>query len=110
LLERLTLRGTQAKPQTALGEIATMLGQSLLTRASSSSSDNRVFVYEVSGLRQNDQTDKNSYPVRHSDNVFIQVSYSHMNEQMRRITRLGGKIVSIQPHAGNSPQTTSPSE
>ncbi len=86
-----------------------MLGQSVLTRASSSTSDNRVFVYEVSGLRQNDQTDKNSYPVRNSDNVLIQVSYSHMNDQMRRITRLGGKIVSIKPLplASKSPQTTS---
>jgi phycocyanin-associated, rod len=85
-----------------------MLGQSLLTRASSSSSDNRVFVYEVAGLRQNDQTDKNSYPVRSSDNVFIQVPYSHMNDEMRRITRLGGKIVGIRPRTGNPPQTASP--
>ncbi len=32
-----------------------MLGQSALTGASSSSSNNRVFVYEVEGLRQNEQ-------------------------------------------------------
>jgi phycocyanin-associated, rod len=82
-----------------------MLGRSLLTRASSSSSDNRVFVYEVSGLRQNDQTDKNTYPVRNSSNRFIQVAYSRMNDEMRRITRLGGKIVGIQPHAASEAKT-----
>lgn len=72
-----------------------MLGQSALTRASSPSFENRVFVYEVTGLRQNDQTDRSSYPVRNSSNVFIQVPYSRMNEEMRRIARLGGKIVGI---------------
>ncbi len=84
-----------------------MLGQSLLTRASSSSSDNRVFVYEVSGLRQNDQTDKNSYPVRNSSNIFIQVAYSRMNDEMRRITRLGGKIVGIRPQTDPTPEAKS---
>ncbi len=76
-----------------------MLGQSALTRASSSSSENRVFVYEVTGLRQNDQTQRASYPVRTSSNVFIQVPYNRMNEEMRRISRLGGKIVGIHPLA-----------
>lgn len=72
-----------------------MLGQSALTRASSSSSENRVFVYEVTGLRQNEQTDRTRYPVRTSSNTFFQVPYSRMNEEMRRIARLGGKIVGI---------------
>lgn len=72
-----------------------MLGQSALTRASSSTSDNRVFVYEVTGLRQNDQTEKTQYPLRSSSSVFIQVPYSRMNEEMRRIVRLGGKIAGI---------------
>lgn len=76
-----------------------MLGQTSLTRASSSTSDNRVFVYEVEGLRQNEQMDKNRYPLRDSSNVLVQVPYSRMNEEMRRITRLGGKIVSISPLA-----------
>lgn len=73
-----------------------MLGQSALTRAAGPGSDNRVFVYEVTGLRQNDQTDNASYPIRTSGSTFIQVPYSRMNEEMRRITRLGGQIVSIQ--------------
>jgi phycocyanin-associated rod protein len=29
--------------------------------------------------------------------VFIKVPYSRMNEEMQRITRMGGKIVSIKP-------------
>jgi phycocyanin-associated, rod len=76
-----------------------MLGQSALTKASSSSSNNRMFLYEVAGLRQNEQTDNNSYPVRNSSTVMIQVPYGRMNDEMRRITRLGGKIVNIRPLA-----------
>ncbi|HCA93490.1 MAG TPA: ferredoxin-NADP reductase [Cyanobacteria bacterium UBA9226] len=61
---------------------------------------NRLFVYEVVGLRQNAETDKGSYPIRSSGSVFISVPYSRMNQEMRRITRLGGKILSIQPATG----------
>lgn len=57
----------------------------------------RMFVYEVVGLRQNQETDKMNYPIRQSGSVFITVPYSRMNQEMRRITRMGGKIVSIQP-------------
>ena len=74
-----------------------MLGQSALTRASSSSSNSRVFVYEVEGLRQTEQTEHNSYPLRNSSTTLIQVPYSRMNDEMRRISRLGGKIVNIRP-------------
>lgn len=77
-----------------------MLGQSALTRASGSSFENRIFVYEVAGLRQSDQTDNSAYPLRKSSSVFIQVPYSRMNDEMRRITRLGGNIVSIRPLVG----------
>lgn len=72
-----------------------MLGKTPSMRAFSSTSDNRMFIYEVEGLRQNDRTAANSYPIRSSDNVFISVPYSRMNDEMRRITRLGGKIVDI---------------
>ena len=65
------------------------------TKASSSSANNRVFVYEVTGLRQNEQTTNRSYPVRNSSSTFIQVPYNRMNDEMRRITRLGGTIVGI---------------
>ncbi|HIK05390.1 MAG TPA: phycobilisome linker polypeptide [Trichormus sp. M33_DOE_039] len=65
--------------------------------ASSSTSDSRVFVYEVEGLKQSEQTENNKYPVRNSSTILIQVPYSRMNDEMRRITRLGGKIVNIRP-------------
>ncbi len=58
---------------------------------------NRMFVYEVVGLRQSAEADKLNYPIRNSGSVFITVPYSRMNREMQRITRLGGKIVSIQP-------------
>ena len=83
-----------------------MLGQPLM-RASSSASDNRIFVYEVAGLRQNDQTNNNSYPVRNSSTILIQVPYSRMNDEMRRITRLGGRIVGIHPLSENSTEAAS---
>jgi hypothetical protein len=66
-------------------------------KASTSTSDSRVFVYEVEGLKQNEQTENNKYQVRNSSTILIQVPYSRMNDEMRRITRLGGKIVNIRP-------------
>jgi hypothetical protein len=56
----------------------------------------------VTGLHQNDQTENNGYPVRNSGSVFIQVPYRRMNEEMQRITRLGGKIVNIHSDAPRS--------
>lgn len=62
----------------------------------------RMFVYEVVGLRQNEVTDKVDYPIRRSGSVFITVPYNRMNSEMQRITRMGGKIVSIKPLNGES--------
>ncbi len=72
-----------------------MLGQSALIGSGSNPSASRIFVYEVTGLRQNDTNDKNSYPVRRSGSVFIKVPYTRMNEEMQRIARMGGTIVNI---------------
>jgi phycocyanin-associated rod protein len=71
-----------------------MTGQTILA-GSVSSSASRVFRYEVVGLRQNQASDKNKFSIRRSGCVFITVPYSRMNEEMQRIGRLGGKIVSI---------------
>ncbi len=57
----------------------------------------RVFIYEVVGLRQGEETDKTNYPIRQSGSTFVRVPYNRMNQEMRRIARLGGKIVGIQP-------------
>ncbi|WP_373527019.1 phycobilisome linker polypeptide [Nostoc sp.] len=58
---------------------------------------NRYFRYEVVGLRQSEETEKTAYPIRSSASEFITVPENRMNQEMQRITRLGGKIVSIQP-------------
>ena len=72
-----------------------MLGQRATSRASSV--DSRMFVYEVSGLHENEVTASHQSPIRTSDNQYVQVPFHRMNEEMRRITMLGGKIVKIQP-------------
>ncbi|TAE57689.1 MAG: ferredoxin-NADP reductase [Nostocales cyanobacterium] len=74
-----------------------MYNQGAVEGAASIESGSRVFVYEVVGLRQNQESDQTNYPIRKSGSVFIRVPYNRMNQEMRRITRLGGKIVSIQP-------------
>jgi phycocyanin-associated, rod len=77
-----------------------MLGKS---QSISSSANSRVFVYEVEGLRQNDQTEGNSHEIRDSS-VLLKVPYNRMNEEMQRISRLGGKIVSIRSMDGSAVQ------
>ena len=63
---------------------------------------NRFFVYEVVGLKQNEVTDQIESPIRKSGSVYITVPYNRMNQEMQRITRMGGKIVSIKPLNDNN--------
>lgn len=79
-----------------------MLGQSAIVNASDNPSSSRVFVYEVTGLRQNTDNDQNSYPFRSSSSVFIKVPYKRMNEEMQRILRMGGTIVRIKSSTSDS--------
>jgi phycocyanin-associated rod protein len=79
-----------------------MLGQSAIVNAADNSSNSRVFEYEVKGLRQNTETDSNSYQFRSSDSVFIKVPYKRMNQEMHRILRMGGTIVNIKPLTSDS--------
>jgi hypothetical protein len=72
-----------------------MLGQS---SGSSAVVDNRIFVYEVSGLQPN----SSEYQLRASGNALLQVPYRRMNEKMQQILRMGGKIVSIKPISGDA--------
>ncbi|MEM6447953.1 MAG: phycobilisome linker polypeptide [Cyanobacteria bacterium P01_D01_bin.123] len=76
-----------------------MLGQYATSQASSV--DSRIFVYEVTGLAQNEVTANNQFPIRSSDSQFIQVPFHRMNEFMRRVTIMGGEIVSIRPLQGS---------
>ncbi len=70
-----------------------MLGQIAPNRESAA----RYFRYEVEGIRQNEETDKTDYQIRSSATTFITVPYNRMNSEMQRITRLGGRIVNIEP-------------
>ncbi len=74
-----------------------MNNQGAVEGAAITSNGSRLFIYEVVGLRSSDDTEQTSYPIRKSGSQFIKVPYNRMNQEMRRITRLGGKIVSIQP-------------
>ena len=73
------------------------------TSASTTGEGNRLFVYEVVGLSQSTDNDNLDYPIRHSGSIFITVPYKRMNQEMRRITKLGGRIVSIKPLNGDTP-------
>jgi phycocyanin-associated rod protein len=77
-----------------------MPGLSALVGSANSPYANRVFVYEVTGLRQSNESDKNAYSIRQSGSVLIKVPYGRMNEETQRISRLGGKIVNIYPYTG----------
>jgi ferredoxin--NADP+ reductase len=81
-----------------------MYSPSISGAAANSVSGSRIFVYEVEGMRQNQATDQTSHQIRSSGNVFISVPYDRMNQEMRRILRMGGKIVSIRPLNG-APET-----
>jgi len=56
---------------------------------------NRVFTFEVTGLCRNGENDGGGCPIRQSGTTFITVPYNRMNQEMRRIAQMGGKIVSI---------------
>lgn len=84
-----------------------MFGQTTVGKGGISSSASRVFRYEVVGLRQNEENDKNNYEIRHSGSVFMTVPYNRMNEEMQRITRMGGRIVNIQPLTAKEAQSGS---
>jgi phycocyanin-associated, rod len=80
-----------------------MLGQSAFSRGASATTDNRIFVYEVTGLRQNEVAIQSNHQIRTSASTFVQVPYNRMNEKMQQILRMGGKIVNIQPLGATPP-------
>ncbi|EAW39101.1 phycobilisome linker polypeptide [Lyngbya sp. PCC 8106] len=75
-----------------------MFGQSTLTgRTTLSDNGSRMYRIEVEAMRQNVDPDTISYPIRKSSKTYITVPYSRMSEQLKRINRMGGKILSIEP-------------
>lgn len=79
-----------------------MFGQTVQGSNSFTDTATRMFLFEVKGLRQTYQSDKLSYPIRQSGNAVVAVPYTRMNEEMQRINRLGGTIVSIKPLNGDT--------
>lgn len=80
-----------------------MLGQSAFSRGLSATADNRIFVYEVTGLQQNEITARSDSQIRTSASTIVQVPFGRMNEKTQQILRMGGKIVNIYP-LGQTPQ------
>lgn len=78
------------------------------TSSNTTAYGNRLFVYEVVGLSQNMDNDSLDYPIRRSGSVFITVPYQRMNQEMRRIARMGGRIVSIQSLDADTPLKVTP--
>ncbi len=87
-----------------------MFGQPALGSSRLSNAENRMFRYEVRGFRQTYESDQVSYPIRNSGSFFITVPYNRMNEEMQRILRLGGEIVSIHPLTGEQASSQAKSE
>lgn len=84
-----------------------MLGQYATSAASSA--DNRMFVYELTGLCENEVTFNHRSPIRKSHIQTIQVPFHRMNEEMQRIALLGGKIVNIRPLGGSKAEASASS-
>ena len=82
-----------------------MFGQTATGNGGVNSAGSRVFRYEVVGLRQNAQNDKNNYEIRNSGSIFITGPYSRMKEEMQRISRMGGRIVNIEQLTAESALT-----
>ena len=80
-----------------------MYNSSAADRAANTEAGSRVFLYEVVGIRQNEETDNRVPAIRNSGSIFIRVPYSRMNQEMQRIARLGGKIVNIHLQDVNQP-------
>jgi ferredoxin--NADP+ reductase len=62
----------------------------------------RLFVYEVEGLGNKSVAGADASKTRKSGRTFVTVAYNRMNQEMKRIANLGGKIVGIYP-AGTEP-------
>jgi len=69
---------------------------SSLAGSTSSISSNRLFQFEVVGLNPTSMASMNC-SIRRSGSVLITVPYNRMNQEMKRIARLGGTITNIVP-------------
>jgi ferredoxin--NADP+ reductase len=86
-----------------------MYNPSAAGSASNTGYGSRLFIYEVEGLRQDQQSDPADSSVRRSGSVLITVPYARMNQEMQKILRSGGRIVSIRPVSSEAPNGSIPS-
>lgn len=78
-----------------------MFGQSTsVSSTSSSDNGNRMYRIEVQGMGQRVDPDRISYRIRSTGTTYLSVPYNRLSEQMQRINRMGGKILSIEPLGG----------
>lgn len=83
-----------------------MYNSSAAFSSSNTEYKNRLFIYEVEGLSRNSVDTK--VPILSSGTVKITVPYSRMNQEMRRINAMGGKVISIKPVGGETPAQDAP--
>lgn len=72
----------------------------------SASSNNRLFIFEVAGLRQNGSN--SALPVRQSGNSIFTVPFSRMSQTVQQIQKMGGAILSIQSAGSDSAPISPP--
>ncbi|NJN24410.1 MAG: ferredoxin-NADP reductase [Acaryochloridaceae cyanobacterium RL_2_7] len=66
----------------------------------SSSSSNRLFIFEVTGLRQNGKS--STLPIRESGATTMVVPFARMSSTVQQIQKMGGTIVSITPASSSA--------
>ncbi|NJL02760.1 MAG: phycobilisome linker polypeptide [Spirulinaceae cyanobacterium SM2_1_0] len=59
--------------------------------------DNRLFRIEISMMPPTQETDRRKFQIRRSGQTSVVVPYERMSDEFKRINRLGGKIVKIEP-------------
>jgi ferredoxin--NADP+ reductase len=76
--------------------------------STNSQSGNRLYRYEVVGLR-NSGLNGSQVPIRSSGSSFFTVPYDRMNQFMLQIAKAGGKIVNIFPASEDAVPASNPS-
>jgi len=74
-----------------------MYNQNAFGTARLNNAGNRTYRIEVTGMRQNAETDRRGYSIRQSGRWSLIVPYNRLSDQMQRIARMGGQIVSVRP-------------
>ncbi|NJK37412.1 MAG: CpcD phycobilisome linker protein [Oscillatoriales cyanobacterium RM1_1_9] len=75
-----------------------MFGQNTsVSNSNPSESESRMYRVEVEAMGQNVNPDRISYRIRSTRKTYLSVPYNRMSQEMQRINRMGGRILSIEP-------------